>query len=177
MSTTHVNCACGRVALELTGDAIVNAECCCDSCREGSARIEALPRAPAVRTPLGTTRYVLYRKDRARFIKGAELLRDFYLTPESKTRRVVASCCNSPVFVEFKGGHWLSLYGALWPEGSLPPLEMRTMASDWPDPAALPTDVPNHKTQSGSFFVKLLTAWVAMGFRVPRVEVAGRIDA
>ncbi|WP_417310034.1 GFA family protein [Devosia sp.] len=177
MNVTHVSCACGRVELELTGKAMVNAECCCTSCREGSTRIEALPGAPQVRTPLGTTRYVLYRKDRVRFSKGAELLREFYLTPQSKTRRVVAGCCNSPVFLEFKGGHWLSLYGSLWSENTLPPLEMRTMASDWPELPPLPTDVPNHKTQSGSFFFKLLTAWIAMGFRVPKIAVAKSIDA
>ena len=36
---------------------------------------------------------------------GRHLLRD-----ESSTRRVVASCCASPMFLDFKKGHWLSVY-------------------------------------------------------------------
>ena len=115
------------------------------------------------------TRFVLYRKDRVRFLKGTDLLREFRLTPETKTRRVVATCCNTPVFLEFQNGHWLSLYGGLWPAGTLPPLQLRTMTSDLPAGTVLPDDVPNMKQQSGAFFVKLLGAWIAMGFRSPKL--------
>jgi hypothetical protein len=119
----------------------------------------------------GGTRFVLYRKDRVSFLKGTEFLKEFRLTPGSKTRRVVATCCNTPVFLEFQSGHWLSLYGSLWPEGTLPPLELRTMTSDLPDPSVLPNDIPNGKRQSIAFFAKLLGAWIAMGFRVPKITV------
>jgi hypothetical protein len=131
--------------------------------------MQTLPAAPAVLETNGATRFVLYRKDRVRFLKGTHLLKEFRLTPEAKTRRVVTTCCNTPVFLEFTNGHWLSLYGGLWPAGTLPPLEMRTMTSDLPAGSALPADVPNGKRQSFSFFVKLLGAWIAMGFRSPKI--------
>jgi len=131
--------------------------------------MQTLPAAPAVLETNGATRFVLYRKDRVRFLKGTHLLKELRLTPEAKTRRVVATCCNTPVFLEFTNGHWLSLYGRLWPAGTLPPLEMRTMTSDLPAGSALPDDVPNGKRQSFSFFVKLLGAWIAMGFRSPKI--------
>ena len=76
-----------------------------------------------------------------------------------------------------KGGHWLSLYGSLWPEGTLPPLQMRTMTGDLPDPSVLPNDVPNARSQSLRFFAKLLGAWIAMGFRSPKVTVGGTVQA
>lgn len=81
----------------------------------------------------------------------------------------------TPVFLELKGGHWLSLYGGLWPEGTLPPLEMRTMTADLPDVSVLSDDVPNAKSQTLPFFVKLMGAWIAMGFRSPKVPVEGEI--
>ena len=118
-----------------------------------------------------------YRKDRVRFVSGQEQMRAFRLKPDSPTRRVVAACCNTPLFTEFQGGHWLSLYGALWPAGTLPPPDVRTMTRDLPDPSVLPADVPNLKTHSGVFMWKLLWAWVAMGFRVPKIEVAGELNA
>ncbi|HQZ13562.1 MAG TPA: hypothetical protein PK286_11825 [Devosia sp.] len=168
----EVSCACGQVRLEVTGKPIISAECCCTSCRSAAGTFEALPGAHPILTAYGATRYELYRKDRVRFLSGAEHLREHRLQPDSHTRRVVAGCCNSPVFTEFEGGHWLSLYGGLWPAGTLPPLEIRTMTSDLPDPSVLPDDVTNARRQNGSFFRKLLLAWVAMGFRVPKTPAA-----
>ena len=72
-------------------------------------------------------------------------------------------------------GHWLSLYGGLWPDGALPQLELRTMTSDLTDEAVLPDDVPNAKKQNLTFFAKLIGAWVAMGFRNPKMPVAVEI--
>jgi hypothetical protein len=174
---TQLACACGQVRLHVQNAPIVNAECLCDSCRRAGARLQALPGAPPVLEANGGTRFVLYRKDRVQVIAGVDRLKEFRLTPEAKTRRVVAACCNTPVFLEFEAGHWLSLYGHLWPEGTLPPLDMRTMASDLADASVLADDVPNYKRQSFRFFAKLLGAWIAMGFRSPKIAVNGEIHA
>lgn len=173
----HIACACGQVHLEVEKAPIVSTECYCNSCRAAAARLQALPGAPPFMLAHGGTRFVLYRKDRVRFVKGTELLKEFRLTPQSKTRRAVATCCNTPVFLEFQGGHWLSLYGCLWPKGTLPPLELRTMTSDLADPTVLPNDVGNGKRQSLTFYAKLLGAWIAMGFKVPKVAINGEIHA
>lgn len=170
--TTQLACTCRAVRLEAHEDAIISTECHCNSCRAAAARLQALPAAPPLLEPNGGTRSVLYRKDRVRFVTGTEFLKEFRLTPQSKTRRVVATCCNTPVFMEFEKGHWIDLYGRLWPQGTLPPLDLRTMTSDLPDGSVLPNDVPNAKRQSISFFAKLLRAWVAMGFRNPKITVA-----
>ena len=176
MSTTvHLSCTCGKVALEVTGDPIIVAECCRNSCRTAGDRLAALPGAPAFRTSYGTKPYVLMRKDRVRFVGGTEQLREYRLEPDSPTRRVVATCCNTPVFVEFKGGHWLSMYASLWPEAVRPKIDLRTMAGDLTDPSILPTDALNLKGQSGGFFARLLWAWVAMGFRTPKIATAGAL--
>ncbi len=174
--TTQIGCLCGHVQLEVECAPIVSAECCCNSCRESGARLQTLPDAPLVLDTKGATRFIIYRKDRVHLYKGADLLKEFRLTPKAKTRRVVATCCNTPVFLEFKGGHWLSLYGGLWPQETLPPLEMRTMTADLPDASVLPDDVPNTKRQTLPFFAKLMGAWIAMGFRSPKMPVKGEID-
>ena len=176
--STDLTCACGQVRLEAWKTPIISSECHCTSCRAAGARLQALPGAPPVLEANGGTHFVLYRKDRVRFRKGAELLREFRLSPEATTRRVVVSCCNTPVFLEFKGGHWLSLYGCLWPEGALPTVALRTMTSDRPDTTMLADDIPNGKRQSLEFFARLLGAWVAMGFRTPKIGfVNGEISA
>ena len=138
--------------------------------------MQQLESAPPVLTDYDATPFVMYRKDRVVFLTGKDRLKSFRLAPDSSSERVIATCCNTPIFLEFKGGHWLSLYGRLWPEGTCPPLEMRTMVSDLPDGAALPDDVPNAKKQSLGFFAKLFGAWVAMGFRNPKMPMTGEIN-
>jgi len=171
--TTQLRCTCGQVKVEVVGDPIVSAQCCCNSCRAAADQLQRLPAATSIRGPFDETHFALYRKDRVRFLKGAEYLKDFRLTSGAKTRRVIAACCNTPIFLEFQGAHWLNLYGGLWPAGALPQPALRTMTSDLPDARVLPNDVPNYKRQSISFFAKLLAAWIAMGFRNPKVAVNG----
>jgi len=43
----------------------------------------------------GGTDYVLYRKDRVQCVTGQEYLEEHRLKPDSPTRRVIATCCNS----------------------------------------------------------------------------------
>jgi len=174
--TRTLQCACGKVRLELQGSHIAGVECCCNSCRRAGDRLQKLPDAPAFMTEYGATRYELWRKDRVNFIGGAEQLKAFRLRPGSRTRRVVATCCNTPIFTEFEAGHWLSLYGHLWPAGSLPKAEFRTMTGDLDDPSGLPDDVPPLTRYSVGFFAKLFGSWAAMGFRNRKIPVNGTIE-
>lgn len=162
-----LQCQCGKVAFEVSGAPFLAATCCCDSCAEAADIFSRLPHAPDVRDGIGATPYGMMRKDRIACTRGAEHLRSLRLSPAAKTRRMVATCCNTPVFLEFKGGHWLSVYKGMWPEGARPAITVRTMTGDREDRAALPQDIPNLKAQSLGFFWKLFAAWAAMGFRAP----------
>lgn len=173
--TTSLQCTCGRMRLEVQGSPITSVECCCISCRDAGRRLQKLDGARPVLTEYDATPFVMYRKDRVRLIAGTEELASFRLRPDASSERVIATCCNTPVYLEFKGGHWLSLYGQLWPEGTKPPARMRTMASDLPEGATLPDDIPNARKQSLGFFAKLFGAWIAMRFRNPKTPETGEI--
>jgi hypothetical protein len=176
-SKLQLACECGHVGLELAGRHIVSTECCCESCRTAGRVLETLPSAPGLLEENGTTRFVLWRKDRVECVSGAEVLREFRLQSDSSSRRVVAVCCNTAMFLEFTKGHWLSLYGRRFPTDRLPPLDLRTMTTDLPVGVRLSDDVPNSRTQSFTFFRKLFAAWAAMGFRTPRIAfVNGGLD-
>lgn len=51
------------------------------------------------------------------------------------------------------------------------------MTGDLPDASGLPDNIPNLKSHTVFFYAKLLGAWIAMGFRNPKIEVAGKINA
>ena len=163
------SCRCGAVVLEVAGAPIAHTACYCASCQEAGRRIEQLPGAPPMLDTDGGTDVVLYRKDRVRCVRGGERLEAHRLKPESPTRRMVAACCNSAMFLDFTKGHWLTLYRARMP-GSVPPLEMRVMTADRREGVVLPQDAPNYATHAGKLMWKLLAAWVPMGFRTPKVE-------
>lgn len=159
------SCVCGQVALEATGAPIVSNVCYCDDCREGARRIEALPNAAAIREPDGGTAYLLFRKDRIVCSKGAELLKSYKLRETSATNRVVATCCNSAVFVNFdKGPYWVSAYRARF-HGDLPPVEMRICTKFRRSDAELPGDAPNYPGYPLRFMARLLVSGAAMLLR------------
>lgn len=173
----NLSCICGGVRLRADASPIASVECYCNSCRAAGARLQSLAGAPAILGAHGGTRFVLYRKDRVHVTQGDRHLKEFRISDKATTRRGVAACCNTPVFLEFHNGHWLSLYGHLWPSDQLPALELRTMTSDLGDPSALPDDVTNARWQSLSFYYRLFMAWGAMGFRSPQVVTHGVLHA
>jgi hypothetical protein len=167
-ASVKCSCQCGRVTTTLTGNPILHAKCYCTSCRTAGLAFAQQLGSPSVVDNDGGTDLVLYRKDRIGRFTGGELLKEHRLTQTSPTRRVVATCCNTPMFLDFTNGHWLSIYaGGL--SGTAIPLDMRVMTGDRPDQTPLPDDVPNYRTHSAGAMIKLLASWAAMGFRRPKV--------
>ena len=172
MTTYSLACRCSNVQLPVDGPHIATVECLCESCQAAARTLEALPGAVSILDGKGATPFVMHRKDRVLISAGQNKLKSYRLSDDAGTRRVVASCCNTPIFMELKGGHWLSIYAALWHPNERPKLEMRTMAGTRDD---LPNDVPNLKTHSLSFYGRLFGAWARMGFRNPEVEDNGEL--
>jgi hypothetical protein len=80
-----------------------------------------------------------------------------------------ARCCNTAMFVDVTVGHWITVYRGRLPE-NIPPPTMRLMTAERPAGVVLPDDMPNYSGRSGRFMLKLLQAWMAMGFRRPAVD-------
>lgn len=178
VDATDLTCRCGQVRIRLQGAPILSVECLCSDCQTAGQAFATKFGGGLVLLETGATPFVLYRKDRISFTSGVDRLREHRLNKTSKTRRVIASCCDTPIFLELSGGHWLSLYGALWPDGARPPLQLRTMTKDAPAGVVLTDDVPNPATHMPGFYAKLFGAWMAMGFRNPAIEgVKERLDA
>ncbi len=142
-------CRCGATALRAEGVPITVATCHCESCTKAAKQFERDLGAVSVIENSGGVEYTLFRKDRVDVIRGHTHLQEYRLSTEAPTRRVVASCCNSPLFLDFTPGHWLSLYRSS--------LVGRT-------------PVPKQRAHSVRFFLKLLGSWVSMGFRRPTVS-------
>ena len=153
MTIITSRCACGGVEYEAIGAPIICAICYCVSCQEAGRAFEQRPGAPPVLDPDGGTAVLLFRKDRVRCVHGREKLEEHRLKADSPTRRLVAKCCNSAMFLDFTKGHWLSMYRRRFPADA-PEIEMRVMTRERCTGIALADDLPNHRGRSGKFMLK-----------------------
>jgi hypothetical protein len=157
-----VRCSCGNVEIETFGVPITSVVCYCDSCQEGSRQIEALTNAVPILGPDGGTAYVLYRKDRVKYLKGADLLKGYKIDEKSTTSRVVATCCNSAMVMRFDDAkHWVPVYRGRF-QGDIPPLQWRICTKFKPENAEIPKDISSSTMYPAGFMLKLLASKLSM---------------
>ena len=154
------SCACGSVELDAIGTPIVVAVCYCDDCQAGANLIQALPKAAPVQDADGGTAFLLYRKDRLACTKGALYLKGLKIRNRSATNRVVASCCNSAMVLNFDDGKpWVSVYRARCEGAPRPQMRINTRFRPGNDP--LPKDTPSYRGFPLTFAAKIVGAWMA----------------
>jgi hypothetical protein len=161
-------CQCGLTTIELRGAPILRTTCYCESCRTAALGFETDLNAPKTVNADGGVDYSLYRKDRVKITNGAQNLHEYRLKPDSPTRRVVAGCCGSPMFVDFTPGSWLTVFRNRL-AGQPCKSQMQVMTKDKLEGVVLSGDTPAYDTMPPSFMIKLLLSWAAMGFRRPKI--------
>jgi len=161
-------CQCGKVRFAAVGPPILTGACYCASCQEAARQIAQTAPGPPILDGDSGTSFILYRKDRVQCTMGQEYLEERRLKPDSPTRRIIATCCNSAMFLDFTKGHWLSMFRNRFATGA-PPLQMRVMTKARRAGVQLADDLPNYAGHSGKFMLKLMAAWLAMGFRRPEI--------
>jgi hypothetical protein len=166
----RLTCQCGKVSMAVTGQPFLVIDCVCNSCRKAGAILQFLPNAPPLLDEHGATRLVLFRKDRAVCDAGHSFLKEHRLKPDAPTRRVVATCCNTPMFLDFIQGSWIDMFGSLWKPDLVPPATMRLMTADLPKGTRLPDDIPNAKGRPFSIYWKIMVNWAAMRFRTAKLD-------
>ena len=174
-----ISCQCGKAVLEVRGKHIISVACYCDDCQEAAQKLATLSAAntSGILEDDDGTQFVLYRKDRVTCIKGAETLKEYRLTSNSTTRRVIATCCNTPMFLEFEKGHWLSIYNKRFTLSNQPAVEQRTMTKYKRADVQFTDTIPSPPSHTYSFIWKLMMAWAAMKFKTPKINyVNGTIN-
>ncbi len=162
--TRIAECSCGKVKIRAFGEPIMHTACYCKDCQVGGEQIQALQGAAPILDSDGGTDFLLYRKDRVEYSNVQSLLRPYKIKNDSLTSRVVATCCNTAMFLNFEKGHWLTMYRQRF-QGDVPPLQMRVCTASKRSGINLPDDVPNCANHSFRFFATLLVAWIPMLLR------------
>jgi hypothetical protein len=93
-------------------------------------------------------------------------LKKYKIRESSAANRVIATCCNSPMFVSFDDGkHWIDLYRTRC-EGDVTPVQLRMCTRFKPEGCIIPTDVPQYSRYPVSLLVRLAIASAAMLFHL-----------
>lgn len=165
---TTIACDCGTIQMEADGAPMLSAVCHCTSCRTAGQAFDAASGGAPIVDAAGGTPVVLWRKDRIRCVAGGARLEAHRLTAQSPTRRMVASCCGTPMFLDFTKGFWVTVYRTRIADAPAP--SMRVMTADVPAGVTLPDDgLARFRGHSGRFMLKLLGSWAVMRFRSPRM--------
>jgi hypothetical protein len=124
------------------------------------------PSAPAA-TADGGTEFMLFRWDRVACMRGAENLHAMKLTPASNTWRMVAGCCETPMYVGFDDKKpWVPALRAQFGAGA-PPVEMRICTRFRPSNDKTADGPPSHPGYPPAMIVRILAAWPLMLFSRP----------
>jgi hypothetical protein len=165
---THVaHCRCGAVEVGAWAEPIVVSTCYCDDCQAAAARLAASANSVPAPSADGGTEFMVFRRDRIACTRGADRLEAMRLTDATKTRRMIASCCATPMYVAFDDKRpWVSALRA--PFGpDAPPVEMRICTRFRRSEDKAEDGLPSHPAYPPAMIVRILAAWPLMLFSRP----------
>jgi len=118
----QLKCKCGTVAIHLRLPPVLRYECCCVDCRKGLATCAVLRREP----PPALSDNVFF-PNALTVVSGTAKLRCLVIKRHYPTRRVVASCCDTPLLADHPAyaGKRLAAYNNA-------PAVLRTLAAGSP---------------------------------------------
>jgi hypothetical protein len=165
MSEKHfARCRCGTVEAVAIGKPIIANACYCADCQAAARLIAARPSGTSETTPDDGTECLLFRKDRIIITKGAERLEPLRLKEGSTTRRMIATCCNTGMYMAFDDAKpWISAFRARF-VGDVPPIEMRICTKYRRSSEPLDDRLPNHPGYPAGMMLRILVACFPMLF-------------
>jgi len=170
--TYVAHCRCGAVEMGAWGEPIVVNACYCDDCQAAAQRLAASANAaPAAAGADGGTEFMLFRRDRLACTRGADRLQAMRLTDASKTRRMIAGCCATPMYLAFDDKRpWVSAFRASFGVDA-PPVEMRICTRFRRSAEKTEDGLRSHPGYPPAMMVRILAAWPLMLFSRPVVAL------
>jgi hypothetical protein len=165
---THVaHCRCGAVEVGGWGEPIIVSACYCDDCQAAAQRLAAFANLASAASADGGTEFMLFRRDRIACTRGADRLQAMRLTDASKTRRMIAGCCATPMYLAFDDKRpWVSAFRASF-GANAPPGEMRICTRFRRSEEKAEDGLRSHPGYPPAMIVRILAAWPFMLFSRP----------
>ena len=171
MTKTNPNhvaqCRCGAVEIGAWSNPLVVAACYCDDCQAASGRLAASANGAPVASADGGTEFMVFRRDRIACTRGADRLRAMRLTDASRTRRMIAGCCATPMYLAFDDKRpWVSALRASF-GADAPPVEMRICTRFRRSEAQVDDGLRSYPGYPAAMMVRIMAVWPLMLFSRP----------
>ena len=165
--TYVAHCQCGAVEVGAWAEPIAVNSCYCDDCQAAAERLAASANSAPATSADGGTEFMLFRRDRIACTRGADRLQAMRLTDASKTRRMIASCCATPMYLAFDDKRpWVSAFRACF-GADAPPVEMRICTRFRRSDEQADDGVRSHPGYPPAMILRILAAWPPMLFSRP----------
>lgn len=165
--TYVAHCRCGTVEVGAWGEPLAVNACYCDDCQAAAQRLEARPNSAPVADADGGTEFMLFRRDRIACTRGAERLEPMRLTDSTKTRRMIATCCGTPMYMAFDDKRpWVSAFRGSF-GADAPPVQMRICTRFKPSEAKGDDDLPSYPGYPAAMFLRIFATAPLMLFSRP----------
>ncbi len=161
------HCRCGAVEVGAWGEPIIVNACYCDDCQAAAQRLAASANLAPAASADGGTEFMVFRRDRIACTRGADRLQAMRLTDASKTRRMIAGCCATPMYLAFDDKRpWVSAFRASFGPDA-PPVEMRICTRFRRSEEKAEDGLLSHPGYPPAMMVRILAAWPLMLFSRP----------
>lgn len=165
--TYFAHCRCGAVEIGAWAEPIVVSACYCDDCQAAAERLAASANSALAASADSGTEFMLFRRDRIACARGADRLEAMRLTDATKTRRMIAGCCATPMYVAFDDKRpWVSAFRASF-GADAPPVEMRICTRFRRSEDTAEDGLPSHPGYPLALILRILAAWPLMLFSRP----------
>jgi hypothetical protein len=165
--TYVAHCRCGAVEVCAWCEPLAVSACYCEDCQTAARRLAASADLAPAASVDGGTEFMLFRRDRIACTRGTDRLQAMRLTDASKTRRMIAGCCATPMYLAFDDKRpWVSAFRASFGTAA-PPLEMRICTRFRRSEENAEDGLPSHPGYPPTMMVRILAAWPLMLFSQP----------
>ena len=155
------------VELGAWAEPIVVSACYCDDCQAAAERLAASAASAPAPSADGGTEFMVFRRDRIACTRGVDHLEATKLTQASKTRRMIAGCCATPMYVAFDDRRpWVSALRAPF-VADAPPVEMLICTRFRRSEDRASDSLPSHPGYPLAMILRILAAWPSTLFSRP----------
>lgn len=138
------SCKCGQVRFEAASSPAFNVVCYCTDCQAAGAALHTEMGCEAPCEADGGTSYSSFLEKDWHCVSGEDKIRGHKLKPDSPSTRYVASCCQTPLYLNYAPGFWVSTYRKPF-TNALPPMKWRIKTSDRTSDLPYPDNIPRFK--------------------------------
>jgi len=137
-------CDCGQVRFEASANPACNVTCYCEDCQSAAKTLVKERGCENLLEADGGTSFSIFLEKDWTCVAGAERIEGHKLKADSPTTRYVSSCCQTPLYLKFGPGFWISSFRTAF-KSDIPNLQWRIKTSHRTSSLPYPDTLPRFK--------------------------------